>query len=171
MTDILNIRGTPIRDEIIIRKQYYSYSPFTTSFENNDEVRIGIQSQDLYVLPSESYILMEFEVSRKPGAEHTAAVGVWTSNYATFLFSEIRYELNGVEIDRTKNVGITSNVKMFAAITCPRKTTMMNINNASALIMKTYSIVLPLNQVLGFCDDYRKIILNIPTNVRLIHSI
>ena len=30
-----------------------------------------------------------------------------------FLFEEIRYEVCGVEVDRTKNVGITSTVKLL----------------------------------------------------------
>ena len=34
-----------------------------------------------------------------------------------YLFDEIRYELNGIEIDRCKNVGITSTIKDYISLT------------------------------------------------------
>lgn len=170
MSDILSIGNTPIRDEMIIRKQYHSYSPYTTSFNNNDEIRIAIQSQDLYVLPSESYIYLDIEVTRRDGANHTAIAGAWSSNFASFLFSEIRYELNGVEIDRTKNVGMASNVKRFAAIAKPQNAALISIHTGTTLAARTYSVVIPLNQLLGFADDYRKIILNAKHELILIRN-
>lgn len=170
MSDILSIGNTPIRDEMIIRKQYHSYSPYTTSFNNNDEIRIAIQSQDLYVLPSESYIYLDIEVTRRDGANHAATVGTWSSNFASFLFSEIRYELNGVEIDRIKNVGMASNVKRFAAIAKPQNAALISIHTGTTLAVRTYSVVIPLNQLLGFADDYRKIILNAKHELILIRN-
>lgn len=35
------------------------------------------------------------------------------NNAAAFLFEEIRYELCGSEIDRVKNLGITSTIKTY----------------------------------------------------------
>lgn len=170
MTNILSVGDTPIHDDTITRNQYHSYSPYTSSFENNDEIRIAIQSQNLYVLPSESYISFDVEVTRKIGAENADVAGVWTSNYASFLFSEIRYELNGVEIDRTKNLGLASNIKRFAAISDSRMCTLIAIHTSETMVAKTYSFVLPLNQLLGFCDDYKKIILNAKHELVLIRN-
>lgn len=154
MSDILSVGSMPIRDDNIIQKQCHSYAPYTSSFENSDEIRIAIQSQDLYVLPSESYICLDIQVSRKTGASHAAVVGVWSSNYAPFLFSEIRYELNGIEIDRTKNVGMTSNIKRFSARTKIVTSNINDVFNDGTLQEKTYSVIIPLNLLLGFCDDY-----------------
>ena len=39
------------------------------------------------------------------------------NNCMTFLFNEIRYELNSVEIDSNRNVGITSTLKNYASPT------------------------------------------------------
>lgn len=33
-----------------------------------------------------------------------------------FLFQDIRYELNGVEIDRIKNAGITTTIKSYVSM-------------------------------------------------------
>lgn len=170
MSDILSIGSTPIRDEMIIRKQYHAYSPYTSSFNNNDEIRIAIQSQDLYVLPSESYIYLDIEVARKSGANHATTAAAWTSNFAAFLFSDIRYELNGVEIDRTKNVGMASNMKRFASNSRPQNACLTAIHMGGTLTNRTYSVVIPLNQLLGFADDYRKIILNAKHELILIRN-
>lgn len=170
MADILSIGNMPTRDDMIIRNQSRSYSPYTSSFENNDEIRIAIQSQDLYVLPSQSYICFDVEVTRKRGDAHAAVVGAWTSNYAAFFFSEIRYELNGVEIDRTKNVGLASNLKKFAASSDARHHDLMVVYTGQTMIEKTYNFLIPLNHLLGFCDDYKKIILNAKHELILVRN-
>lgn len=105
MSDILSVGEAAQRDTTIIKREYHSYSPYTSnaSYGNNDEIRIVIQSQNLYVLPSESYIAFDVDVSRKAGANHANVAGAWVANYAQFFFSELRYELNNIEIDRVKN--------------------------------------------------------------------
>lgn len=170
--DILSVGGGVHRDDNIIKQQYHGYSPYTTSFENNDEVRIAIQCQDLYVLPSESYIFLEVEVSRKTGAQHETVVAQWGANCAAFLFSEIRYELNGTEIDRTKNVGLSSTLKMCTAIhesDCTLSQITATSTNQNVTI-RTHQFIIPLKQVLGFCDDYRRIIMNAKHELILIRN-
>ena len=39
------------------------------------------------------------------------------NNCVAFMFDEIRYELNGVEVDRNKNIGITRNIKNYMSMT------------------------------------------------------
>ena len=162
MSNILSVGSMPIQDNSIISKQFHVYSPYTSTYAANDEVRIAIQSQDLYVLPSESYILMEVTVARKLGAEHAAVVGEWATNAESYLFSEIRYEINNVEIDRIKNPGFTANLKRNAA--CPAKRLRglnISFSNANQTIgVKTYQFIIHLNELFGFCDDYKKIIMN-----------
>ncbi len=38
------------------------------------------------------------------------------NNCVMFIFDEIRYELNGMEIDRNRNVDITSSLKNYVTI-------------------------------------------------------
>lgn len=111
MSDILSVGKLPFQDNTIIKKQFLTYSPYTTTYGHNDEIRIAIQSQDLYVLPSESYIYLEFSVTRKAGADNAAAAGTWSSSPSLRLFSEMRYELNNTEIDRIKFPGMSARIK------------------------------------------------------------
>ena len=39
------------------------------------------------------------------------------NNWVTFIFDEIRYELNSVEIDRNRNVGVTNTIKNYLSLT------------------------------------------------------
>lgn len=152
----------PIQDSSIAKKQYHTYSPYTSTYGANDEVRIVIQSQDLYVLPSESFILMEVEITRNPGAEHIATAGTWATNAEGYLFSEMRYEINNVEIDRIKNPGLTTNMKRSAAYPHNQLRALIGSfrNSGAAIVEQTYQFIIPLHNIFGFCDDYKKIIMN-----------
>lgn len=166
---ILNTGTLAIRDDTIIKKEYYPYAPYTNTYNNLDEIRIAIQSKDSYLLPCESYIFMR--INATTAGNHGADDGEinFVKNYISFLFSDVRYELNGVEIDRLRNVGLSSTMKSFIASrsshlsgyhlfsksmesTSPRSEDVAN--------MKTFDIVMPLSVWFGFCDDYRKIIIN-----------
>lgn len=172
MSAILNVGDSPQRDALINKQQYHSYAPYTSSYSNNDEIRIGINSQDLYVLPSESYITIEVEVQRKTGADYAAVAAIWSPNYAAYLFSEIRYELNNTEIDRIKHPGITSGIKNFAAH-CDdlgRHTGLPGHFVGKALAERKYTFILPLKFIFGFCEDYKKILLNAKHELILIRN-
>lgn len=157
MSEILNIAGPINHDNSIVKKEYHTYTPYTQSFNSNDEIRIAIQSQDLYVLPSESYIYMEVDVNM---GEIGIAEPEFVNNFVAFFFSEIRYELNGVEIDRCKNPGITSNMKRYTSYRGTNMKMLNDAHEAERIATRTYRLILPLNSVLGFADDYHKVILN-----------
>lgn len=164
--NILDIDVLAVQDDSIIRKEIYPYAPYTTTFNPSDEIRIIIQDKDSYLLPCESFIYMQIECTTT-GAHGNADEEVkFVNNFATFLFSDARYELNGVEIDCVRNVGRASTMKLLLASrtsqisgyyqfckgysgTSPRR--------AAATV---YDIVLPLSALFGFCDDYRKIVLH-----------
>ncbi|KAK9707750.1 hypothetical protein QE152_g27657 [Popillia japonica] len=46
-------------DETITKKQLHTYYPRVSNFKTSDEIRISIQHQDVYTLPSESFIYIE----------------------------------------------------------------------------------------------------------------
>lgn len=163
---ILNVGTLAMRDDTIIRKEIYPYAPYTTTFGDSEEIRIAIQSKDSYLLPCESYIYMQISATTT-GANGDADPPVeFVNNFASFLFSDVRYELNGVEIDRLRNVGRASTLKLMAA----SRSSHLKGYNAYCKAMETttvhganvrvFDIVLPLSVWFGFCDDYRKIILN-----------
>lgn len=172
MSDILNIGGTVKSDDSIVKKEYHTYTPYTQSYGNNDEIRIAIQSQDLYVLPSESYILLEAAVTfTQPAQGQPALVPVsFVDSFIAFFFSEIRYELNGVEIDRSKNPGITSNLKRFAAHRFNNLVPLSRMYDGTVVAQRTYRFMLPLSSIFGFAEDYNKIVMNAKHELILVRS-
>ncbi|KYN16312.1 hypothetical protein ALC57_11430, partial [Trachymyrmex cornetzi] len=116
MIDILNITGEPIFDDRIVKIETHTYNPFAnTTFGYSDEIRIPIQQQDLYTLPCESFLYVEGRLTVKKKNDQSPTTLV--NNCVAFMFDEIRYELNGVEIDRSRNVGITSTLKNYVSLT------------------------------------------------------
>lgn len=161
MNNILDIGNSDlVNDDTIIKNQYYSYSPYLNSFNADDEIRIAIQSRDLYVVPSQSYIYIEIEASRKDIA-NAGTRADFCFNFISYFFSDVRYEINGVEVDRCKNVGITTTLKRLTAQRLSDKPTVFMLSSFSYINItnKTYGIILPLSFLLGFAEDYNKIIL------------
>lgn len=160
---ILNISSSPSFDNTIDGIEYHSYKPYVTSFNRNDEIRIPINQQDLYILPSASTLYIEGTVNviKKDTKQKVTSVE-FTNNALLYLFQDIRYELNGVEIDRIKNAGITTTIK-----------SLLSFNENDAKISKawgwdvngtkigdSFSASIPLNKFMGFAEDYKKIIIN-----------
>lgn len=162
--NILNVKSPLSYDNTIESYEYHSYKPYVSSFNQNDEIRIPINQQDLYVLPSASTLYIEGRakvINRETKTEVETIQ--FTNNHVLFLFQEIRYELNGIEIDKIKNSGITTTMK-----------SVLSLNEAEAKMSKcwgwdlngtkasrgTFAVSIPLNKVLGFAEDYNKVIIN-----------
>ena len=65
MADILKFTDSPNIDESIDEYEYHEYEPITgTSLNNGGDVRISIESQDLFTHPSESYLIFESRLTR-----------------------------------------------------------------------------------------------------------
>lgn len=75
---ILQIKSPVRNDTDIISQQFHTYTPFVSSFNNNDEIRMVIQSQDMTVLPSESYLFMEFTIAKKDKTRFEAREAVFS---------------------------------------------------------------------------------------------
>ncbi|XP_055308516.1 uncharacterized protein LOC129572562, partial [Sitodiplosis mosellana] len=176
--EILNLHNAIGAEEAITSIQHHAYNPYTNSFNNNDEIRIVIQHQDLYVLPHESYIYIEGRVlvaTAAAGAEAAAReVPNFVNNAAGFLFDEIRYELNGFPIDCCKNVGITSTLKGYASY----KPSSMNRLHMAGWKKESnqpgsagyINFCIPLKSIFGFAEDYRNIIMNAKHELILLRS-
>src|SRR5579872_7508513 len=91
-------------EDAVINAEYRSHLPYaSTSLGNSDEIRIPVQYQDLYTLPSQSYLYIEGKVLDDNNA--AVANARLVNNAIAHLFEEIRYELNGIVIDRVRNPG------------------------------------------------------------------
>lgn len=169
MSEILQIKRGVGHIDDVTGTQFHTYTPYTTSFKNNDEIRIVVQAQDLYVQPSESYLMIEFKPS-KPINEKGDAVKFTSA--ALHLFSEMRYELNGLEIDHCKEPGITFPLKHMLA------SKLSDVPDLHSLIWlsgqdiknRTYRMFIPLKFIFGFCDDYNKVLANCRHELILVRS-
>ncbi|XP_014487494.1 PREDICTED: uncharacterized protein LOC106751180 [Dinoponera quadriceps] len=172
MTDILNIEGEPIFDDRIVKIESHTYNPYAnTTLGYSDEIRIPIQQQDLYTLPCESYLYVEGKIIAQATAENVAVT--LGNNCVAFMFDEIRYELDGVEIDRNRNVGITSTLKNYVSLSSDKIACMKNAAWETINAHSTdgyFNFGIQLSMLLGFCEDYRRIVINARHELILIRS-
>lgn len=174
--DILDITQGPTFDETLWEKEYHTHNPYASSkLNNNDEIRIPIQQQDVYTLPCESYLYIEGKVTKKDGTVGTTIPFI--NNPMAFLFDEIRYEISGVTVDSTKKVGISSTLKGLASLT-PHEKNMLTIAgwvepDKDKIVPDSsgnFDFYIPLRLLLGFAEDYRRIIMNVKQELVLLRS-
>lgn len=174
--NILQVKDQIYFDESINKIEIHSHQPYANSlFKNNDEIRIPIQHQDIYTYPCNSTLYLEGEIT----ATNTKLI----NNGFSFLFDEIRYEIGGVEIDRVKNVGITSTMKGYLSFSdneikmltnagwTTEKDGLLSLKEDSTKKGTFYfNVCIPLKSLLGFAEDYNKIILNVKQELILIRA-
>lgn len=110
---------------------------------------------------------MKIKVTTTNYDDMTASKVQFVKNCPSFLFSDAQHELNGVEIDRIRNVGLTSTMKLTTA-QCIESNTLgyyyfsktFDGKLAQSKDPKTYDLMIPLSVWLGFCDDFQKVIVN-----------
>lgn len=178
---VLNVNEKVRVDNSIINYELHTHQPYTTRFDNNDEIRIPIQ-EDMCTLPCESYLYVEGRLLKADGTPSTTAKFI--NNGIAYLFSEIRYELNGIVVDSVTKVGLTSTMKGYISHPTNSKYKLQNsgwiATNKNLLSTDTavkindtqgnFNVCIPLNLLLGFAEDYRKVILNIRQELVLIRS-
>ena len=88
-------------DESIEEFEYHEYEPITcTSLNNGGDVRISIESQDVFTHPSESYLIFEGRLTKANGTTYVNADEVaLTNNAIMHLFSRIEYHLSNQLIE------------------------------------------------------------------------
>ncbi|XP_057337587.1 uncharacterized protein LOC130675763 [Microplitis mediator] len=177
MAEILNIQQPIIFDESIAHYEAHAHLPYASStFNNSDEIRIAVQHQDLCLLPSKSTLHIYGKLTKADGTAVSATTQM-VSMAVCHMFEEIRYELNAVEIDRNKNVGITSLMKGYASLSPAQQNTLENAGwiiagNVNKLHNDHgyFDVSVPLSLLLGFAEDYQKVIINAKHELILIRS-
>lgn len=174
--DILDIKQGPVFDETLWEKEYHTHNPYASSkLGNNDEIRIPIQHQDAYTLPCESYIYIEGRVTKSDGTTGTKVPFI--NNPMAFMFEEIRYEISGIVVDSTKKVGISSTLKGLVSLS-PNETNALTTagwilpgsTNIEPNKNGYFDFCVPLRLLLGFAEDYRRIIINVKQELVLLRS-
>jgi len=121
---------------------------------------------DSYTLPCESYIFIEGKVNKPSDAVGEVR---FSNNGLAFLFSEMRYEINGIEIQKLKSPGVSSCLKACCSYTPNDLNALENVawdsamdseDNKNFMSNNIFSGCILLKHVFGFCEDYKKILLN-----------
>lgn len=196
-SDVLNFTETPIVDEGIERYEFHEYEPVArTNLNSAGEIRINIEQQDLFTLSSEAYLLFEGRLTKTDGTAYANADAVaLTNNGLMHLFSQISYQLSNQEIESVFHPGQAST--MLGMLKYPNDfqlaqglnqlwykdsaATAVIADNAgfairqSYLIQKpttkgTFSFIVPLKHIFGFCDDYNKVVYGFKHTLTLVRK-
>ncbi|CAH1106672.1 unnamed protein product [Psylliodes chrysocephalus] len=174
-SDILNVDNHVLVDNAIVDCQIFDHPPYAnTTYNNSDEIRIPLQTKDIYTLPSKSYLYIEGRLTDSEGKE--SATLNFVNNGLAHLFDEIRFEIGGCVIDRVRNPGITSTLKGYISFT-ESESNRLNASGWNPTLTPQivdsqgyFNVCIPLRMLLGFFEDYKKIIINIRQELVLIRS-
>ena len=194
MNSILRITDPIPSDDSIDRYEDIAYEPVagTNLNSSGQDIRLTIETQDIFTHPSESYLIIEGRLLKTDDTDY--AVGdliTPTNNGIMPLFKRIRYDLSGQEIENIMNVGQATT--MLGLLKYPDdfskskglnqlwyKDTSVNANNnnngfsirrnyiiVNADPIGTFSFKIPLKHILGFCGDYDKVVYGLKHNLTL----
>ncbi|XP_029672799.1 uncharacterized protein LOC115241269 [Formica exsecta] len=163
MNDILSIGGEPVFDDRIVKIAIHTYNPYANTTSVHVTVRDFL------------YIEGRLESKKSSGAKEESTLMVrLVNNCAAFMFEEIRYKLDGVEIDRNRNVGMTSTIKNYVSLTTERNSILQNAGWDFATTLHwpigDFNFCVPLNVLLGFCEDYKCVVINARYKLILIRA-
>ena len=186
MSSILRITDSILNDDSIDKYEYFEYLPITGTNPNNiGDIRINIESQDIFTHPSESFLLIEGRLTKAAdGSDYANADNISiTNNAMMYLFRDIRYELSGHEIEKINYVGYATTMlgllkytedfgrskglnQSWHLDTTPTANNQNRgfwdrhkhiFNNLDAN-KGSFSFRIPLKHIFGFCEDYDKVV-------------
>ena len=184
MAYILKFSDSPVLDESIEEYEYHDYEPITgASINNGGDVRISIESQDIFTHPSESYLIFEGRLTKADGTVYVNADEVaLTNNAIMHLFSRIEYHLSNQLIESINYPGKATT--MPGLLKYPddfskaqglnqlwykdEATTAVKVDNngfaarhayliQSPTVKGTFSFRIPMKHIFGFCETMTKL--------------
>ena len=185
MSSILRITDSILNDDSIDKYEYFEYLPITgTNLNNIGDIRINIESQDIFTHPCESFLLIEGRLTKVDGTDYANADNIsLTNNAMMYLFRDIRYELSGHEIEKLNYVGYATTMLGLLKYTEDfgkskglnqswyLDTTLLPNNQNRGFWARhqhlfnhldrdkgSFSFRIPLKHIFGFCEDYDKVV-------------
>ena len=186
MTSILKITEPILTNTSIDRYEDIEYEPVagTNLNASGQDIRLYIQTQDIFTHPSESYLIIEGCLTKVNGTPYDDANTISIINNAMMcLFKRIRYDLSGQEIENIVHLGQAT--MMLGLLKYPddiSKSKGLNqswykdtsagaslANNLGFKIRHEYIInnsnpkgsfgfKVLLKHIFGFCEDYDKVV-------------
>lgn len=166
-------------DESIQKIDTQDYEPQIGTNLNNEhnDIKIFIQNEDQFLLPSESSIYIEGSLTTEADAPidfKTKAISI-INNGLMHIFDRVSYKIGNEEIEGYSDPGIATTLK--GLITYQRDSkenmlflwsidTMKNTNSSGfkerldyiASGKGAFSALIPLKHIFGFCENYKKVI-------------
>ena len=168
---ILDVLSPTPEDESITRIEERLYGPYNLNgLGKNEEIRIAVLNSD-FVLPCESSLHIEGDVQKI--TPDTVSTVTLTKNFAMHLFSEIRFELNGIVVDSIRQPGIATTIKNYVSMGEDHVKASQFWWNTNMELKKNaskFSVCIPLKYVLPFFEDYKKIIIFSKLELVLVRS-
>lgn len=167
--DVLDVLRKVRVDHSIVDMEFHNHIPFgSPKYGNNDEIRIVVPEIDRFTQPSESELLIEGKLRLASDESKTSVTASLVHNAATFMFSNIRYVISGVEVDEVRNVGITSTMKGYFSYSPSYLNKLENcgweFSTGKAPVLDSkgnFSICIPLKMLMGFAEDFKQVIMNV----------
>ena len=195
MNSILRITDPILKDDSIDKYEDIEYEPVvgTNLNSSGQDIRLTIETQDIFTHPSESYLIIEGELRKNDNNRYANDDPIaLTNNGIMHLFKRIRYDLSGQEIESLINPGQATT--MLGLLKYPddfskskglnqlwyKDTTDTAVldDNAGFKIRHDYIIInsnprgsfsfrIPLKHIFGFCEDYDKVVYGLKHNLTL----
>ena len=195
MNSILRITDPILKDDSIDRYEEIEYEPVVGANLNSSgqDIRLTIETQDIFTHPSESYLIIEGELRKNDNNRYADDDPIaLTNNGIMHLFKRIRYDLSGQEMENIMNVGQATT--MLGLLKYPddfskskglnqlwyKDTTATAVlaDNVGFRIRHDYIITntrprgsfsfrIPLKHIFGFCGDYDKVVYGLKHNLTL----
>ena len=195
MNSILRITEPILKDDSIDKYEEIEYEPVvgTNLNSSGQDIRLTIETQDIFTHPSESYLIIEGELRKENDNRYADDDPITlTNNGIMHLFKRIRYDLSGQEIENIMNVGQATT--MLGLLKYPddfskskglnqlwykdTTSTAVLADNAGFKIRHDYIITksrprgsfsfrIPLKHIFGFCGDYDKVVYGLKHNLTL----
>ena len=193
MNGILRITDPILSDDSIDKYEDVEYEPVAGTNLNSSgaDIRLAIETQDIFTHPSESFLIIEGRLLKADGTAYDPAnLITLTNNGIMHLFKRIRYDLSGQEIENIMNEGQATT--MLGLLKYPDdfskskglnqlwyKDTTIGANNENGGfdVRRTYifgsdpvgsfSFKIPLKHIFGFCEDYDKVVYGLKHNLTL----
>src|SRR6218665_2468527 len=193
------MKSSPLVDETIERYEFHEYEPTARTYLNTAGViRINIELQDLFSYRSESYLQFEGRLTKTDNTAYVNPDAVALNNNGLMhLFSQISYCLSNHEIETLFHPGQATTMlgllkypndfqlaqglnQLWYKDSRPTATAVIADNSGFAvrqayLIRKpdakgTFSFIIPLKHIFGFCDDYDKIVYGLKHTLTLVRK-
>ena len=195
MNGILRITDPIPSDNSIDKYEVVEYEPVvgTNLNSSGQDIRLVIETQDIFTHPSESYLIIEGELKKNDNNPYADDDPIaLTNNGIMHLFKCIRYDLSGQGMETIVNVGQATT--MLGLLKYPddfskskglnqlwykdTTNTAVLADNVGFKIRHNYIITnsrprgsfsfrIPLKHIFGFCGDYDKVVYGLKHNLTL----